>query len=326
MKQTGYPLGDVYYGRGRQNIDTIVRNPFPDVDPSGEELVTPFLETGDLTERVDHIHSVVEVLSLTHLDSSECNHRSVVASVSFELPDSMKTDIEAIKAWAEIAYMPLNIYVYGNDRVFVHVLGVNSWQDPDALPNLKCKPVHGMPHQVTLDPNVTLMPDGTAFPRIPTLSYNHQMCPKRVQGVECNITHAEMQALDHTFKLLNALNLKDIEFTLTCNWVSCPDCLSKILDHKDRIKSGKVVCIFAAEGDEDDLRNSRIIKERLGPISGLEEMHGPFISIPKMPGYGWDVVNIPLLAKLTEGDSKLHEFMKLCYSLLAMYDLERHPD
>ena len=218
------------------------------------------------------------------LQLSECSHRAVMATAVLYFEDfdeKMIPEITYNHAGEFFMFKP-----EGNPhgRFFVSY-GYNNWTFiKKGVEQLDCKPVAGMPYD---------MPTGSLkhldiHETVNNLSEIDKACPKRTRGVTCNIAHVEATVLNNTIDLFRNLGIAPATKTiLTTTWTPCTDCFSLILQNKEVYGTDiDVFSIYSAIGDEDDARMNKAIKEDLDHAN-LGNLHGPYINIPKNPGYGW---------------------------------------
>ncbi|MCD8545760.1 hypothetical protein LRY64_00175 [Candidatus Woesebacteria bacterium] len=225
-----------------------------------------------------------EVLNPENIGKSECMHRAVTAAFVAKLnPDSDYTKIQAYLSQQEIDG---EIKERDGNKYLV-IRGFNSWEGVEDP--LNCKTANGFPNEIPLEGIQYIQPD--QYPNGFRIEQVDEACPKRTNGNECNIEHAEMRAMRQTLVLLNEFpDLQLLDSELFVNWVPCIDCFQKLIDMKgfpQLEESGfSIVSLFAI--DQEDIDNANAIKGAFG-----WQFYPPhFIRLAenlKTPGYGWTI-------------------------------------
>lgn len=168
--------------------------------------------------------------------------------------------------------------------------------------------------------------------KLTQLSEIDNACPKRTKHLECRITHAEADVLKNTVDLFRQLGIGPATKTiLTTTWTPCPNCFSLILENKEVYGTHiDMFSIYSAVGDEEDQKMNTAIKKQLDH-GNLGNLHGPYIHVPKNPGYGWYPAREQMIDEVRPliPTSGLSEDIKIKLLLLKafniLYDLRTSP-
>jgi deoxycytidylate deaminase len=266
---------------------------------------------------------LADVMDPEKIALSECNHRGCVASLSVALEPTVDyeenyTLLGRIQDFCYENGIAAKQYTEidrgGKRQTVVNILGVNTWLGTKGEA-LNCKTAPGTPWEVPAEA-LRVFP-GQQIPIVNGIGDVDLACPKRTLGKKCEIVHAERNAIEGGLALIDALDLKYDKLMLCSTWIPCPDCLQLIIDHRDKFRDSWIISAYRAQGDEEDLRNGRAIVEMFN-ATGLNHLHGPFLEIPKNPGYGWLPANIDLvidsLERVVPGSTDLLQMRHLAYS------------
>jgi hypothetical protein len=215
------------------------------------------------------------VLRQDVLKKSECNHRTVAATVFSQLPEKISAQ-QAQKEFesSQITGAVVNI----KDRNYLYVIDVNRWTD-SVEPRLDCKD-QGIPWNMGL----TAL---SSREEITQRSEIDLLCPKRQQDKVCRIEHAEPLALKGFTHLAKRLEIEQLENCfIICNWVNCPSCLDLLKEESELFNNSRVISLFGALEDQEDLSSIAETK-RFFEQENLGHLHGPYMWISKDDGYGW---------------------------------------
>lgn len=218
------------------------------------------------------------------LSFSHCTHRAVAACMvqtHTKLPDEKLAEISH---YMRSKSRSLLLFTTQNETAIVSY-GTNNWLDtPPLVPAdlvHDCKITPGTPLEVPRAhlPHLHLDSPMDNYPDI------DNACPKRTRGAQCHVAHAERSVIESIDRMQQAVELPTPESSiLACTWVPCTDCLALITTQKNL--SGKnfdLYSVYAA--DDDDMTSAREIKAMLQPE--LNHFSGPYVQVPKQPGYGW---------------------------------------
>lgn len=232
------------------------------------------------------ILSLAMVISPDLMTASHCNHRAVSSSIVqyYKMPFAPELQQQMTDYMAEEPLTRNRVVVGTESDTCIVSHTINNWID--TLPFLEddlilnCKVTPGRPYELPRE-HLLQLPQNL---EVHSISDVDNACPKRQFGTACHITHAERAAISYHEKLRKHFALPTPDNTiLTCTWVPCADCLRLITDHKELY--GNRLDVFSMyTADEDDNDSARKIKELQGNIGTFS---GPFVKIPKVPGYGW---------------------------------------
>lgn len=287
--------------RAHQGNLNLIEDVLSTIKPDNAKLASLIVKENNPLTPAEEIASVIEIAICTspfNLGLAQCTHRAVVACLGKPIRDlNSETRIE-LEAFCAKPNNFTYLVDIGNET-FLFVMGYNHWFGVTDQP-LNCKIVLGEPTNRThLGVETTDLPWKKDFSPL-TLDNCDTACPKRLHQLPCNIVHAEAHTFEKYQAIKNKFNLQTNAGTLSCTWVPCNKCLSKIESLKHELK-GVFSCYFT--DDDEDRRNASWISENLSQ----EALQGPFSFIPKVHGYGWIVANeifLRIIGKVKSETSK----------------------
>ncbi len=260
-----------------------------------------------------------ELMTMSH-----CAHRAVSACVvlqyeNFSLFDEPCWEIDHFLADAGRFGLART---YEGKNTFLVVHGFNNWFDSaDALTLarlsdenlLNCKVFPGRPHKVSWLDLKHLKP-------VENLSLGDidKACPKRTLARECNVTLAETSAFLAACDVVKKYHLPPATKTiLASTWVPYPGCVWDIRENPDIFgSSADVFSVYGTSGETDDNQSAREIDQYLSD-NNLGHFYGPYLRIPKDPGYGWLPAEVQFAGQKAKelGEGKMETLLKRAFNL-----------
>lgn len=260
------------------------------------EIPTASVNGYSIVENRLLVAQLAAVLSRHLLGLSHCTHRAVAATLGLHFQQYMEpSKLDEINNYLRRQNKIGQIFYTSRETTSMIIFGVNNWFDTqtDEKHLFDCKIMPGVPVEID------------------------NPCPKRSpEKPECRITHAERSVIVTAKEILQEIGLGHSDRTiLTTTWVSCPNCVNLMAEDSETFgKKINVFSVYGAQGDEDDEKMARVVREFLQE-KHLGRLAGPLITIPhNLPGYGWLPARKNFVENLTRNDNGSNNALSLMRS------------